>query len=223
MRISHKYRFVFISKPRCGSTSIRRMLDPFSDIFGTPYFPYHYHTTAIELKNHFTDMGWKWDNYYVFTTVRNPWDMMVSYFSFFKPDINFLYNYETERDGLRYQRENLCSFNDWLNNGKLEHHLVMSDGELHKNVWLNGFSRINLEKTAYDYNGKNIVNNILKVEEIGKTLPDLFKMLGIYKQYTFKKINDSNHKNYRYYYNSMTKRIIEKEFESDIEYGKYLF
>jgi hypothetical protein len=199
------------------------MLDPFSDIFGTPFFPYHYHTTAIELKNHFKEKGWDWDKYFVFTTVRNPWDMMVSYFTFFKPDVNFIYNYESEREGLKYQKDNLCNFNDWILNGKLEHHLVLDDGQLKKDVWLNGFSRLNLEKTACDFDGNVIVNKILKVEEIDKTLIDLFKFLGIYKNFYPMKINDSKHENYRSYYNTHTMKKIEKEFAFDIEFGKYKF
>ena len=223
MRISHKFRFVFISKPRCGSTSIRRMLDPFSDIFGTPFFRYHYHTTAYELKLHFKKMGWNWDEYFIFTTIRNPWDMMVSYYTFFKPDVNFIYNYEKERSGIKYQENNLSSFENWVLHGMLKHHLLIENGKYYKKKKKKGFRRISLKETAFDISNKMIVKKVLKIENINQTLPSIFKMLGINSNFRLLKINSSKHENYRKYYSSETKKRVEKDFEVDIEVGKYLF
>ncbi|WP_367268204.1 sulfotransferase family 2 domain-containing protein [uncultured Thiohalocapsa sp.] len=78
MRISHQHRFVFLSNPQSGSTSIRIALDPYSDIKSSTEFPYHHHTNARRLKEHFLKQGWDWNSYFKFTTVRNPWDRMVA-------------------------------------------------------------------------------------------------------------------------------------------------
>ncbi|MDD4955629.1 MAG: sulfotransferase family 2 domain-containing protein [Candidatus Omnitrophica bacterium] len=87
MRISHKYKFIFFSNPRTGSESVRKALDPFSDIFSSVNDPvYNNHITPEELKNHFLKMGWDWDKYFKFCFVRNPWDRLVSIYYRFKPD-----------------------------------------------------------------------------------------------------------------------------------------
>jgi hypothetical protein len=33
-------------------------------------------------------MAWDWNNYFKFITVRNPWDMLVSFYHYGKPDEN---------------------------------------------------------------------------------------------------------------------------------------
>jgi len=99
MRISHKHKFIFLSKPKCASESIREKLNKFSDIKSEGKYPYHHHTTAFELRMHFNAMGWNWDEYFSFTTIRNPWDMIVSLYHYGKPDKNGLYFYEKNRLG----------------------------------------------------------------------------------------------------------------------------
>ena len=80
MRISHKHKFVFIAVPKTGSTSVRSVIDPYSDIASVndKNSPYKHHTTALNLKNHFESQDWEWNSYYKFSTVRNPWARRVS-------------------------------------------------------------------------------------------------------------------------------------------------
>ena len=80
MRISHKHKFVFISVPKTGSTSVRSIIDPYSDILSVndKNSPYKHHTTALNLKKHFESKGWDWSGYYKFSVVRNPWERRVS-------------------------------------------------------------------------------------------------------------------------------------------------
>jgi hypothetical protein len=80
MRISHKHKFVFIAVPKTGSTSVRSIIDPYSDIVSVNdrNSPYKHHTTALDLKKHFESEGWNWDDYYKFSVVRNPWERRVS-------------------------------------------------------------------------------------------------------------------------------------------------
>lgn len=223
MRISHKYKFVFISKPRCASTTIRKILDPFSDIQSTASTPYHHHSTALELKVHFDSMGWKWQDYFVFTTVRNPWNMMVSYYSYFRPDINGIYNFEQLRDSRTYQPDNPISFRNWILTGKTYHRLLFRDGIYLKNVWVDGFSKLTLANTVNDINGDSLVNRIVKVEEMETEIPLILTELCISSSLQLDRSNDSEHSAYQAYYDSVTKKIIEEQFISDIEFGKYRF
>ena len=52
MRISHKHKFIFIAVPKTGSTSVRSIIDPYSDITSVndKNSPYKHHTTALNLK-----------------------------------------------------------------------------------------------------------------------------------------------------------------------------
>ncbi len=223
MRISHKYKFVFISKPRCASTSIRNMLDPYSDIFSTSEAPYHHHSTALALKLHFDRMGWRWQDYFIFTTVRNPWDMIVSYYTRFQPDVNGIYNFEKERDGIAYQTKQIMPFKKWITRAKTHHRLIYLNGEFKKNIWVNGFSKITLANTINDIDGKSLVDEVLKVEDLDSTLPDTLKRLGFEPPPVNIHVNSSERTGYREYFDEVTRAIIEKEFASDIEFGKYNF
>jgi len=104
MRISHRHRFVFFSSPKTGSESVRALLDPLSDIRDVPFaltrpdFPFYSHIRPIEMRAAFSRFGWKYDDYYRFVFVRNPWLRLVS-----------LYRYL-----LRSDLPQKPSFADWL-------------------------------------------------------------------------------------------------------------
>lgn len=86
MRISHRYRFVFLAYPRTASSSIRTMLDPYSDVSGVHLrktsadFPFHHHMTARELKAVFDRKSWHWAAYDRFCLVRSPFTRLPSLF-----------------------------------------------------------------------------------------------------------------------------------------------
>lgn len=224
MRISHKHRFIFISKPRCASTTVREILNPLSDIISKNVPPFHHHATALELKTFFKETGWLWSEYYVFTTVRNPWDMMVSYYEKFQPDINGIYNYEKERFGIKYHPNNLISFEDWILKGHTYHRLKVENRALIKNVWTKGFSKLTLANTINDEKNKSLVNRIIKTEDLESGLNDVFNEIGLReKPDGLKRLNSTTRKYYRSYYNDLTREKIEKEFVSDIKYGSYTF
>jgi len=76
VRLSHKYKFIFIAIPKTGSSSIRYALNDYSDIRSKndPNSPYAHHVPASKLKEH---IGC-WEEYFKFAFVRNPWDLVVS-------------------------------------------------------------------------------------------------------------------------------------------------
>lgn len=82
MRISIRRRFVFLSNPRCGSQSIRAMLDPHADIFSTAEKPFHHHANAQTVRRALRRLGFDWNEFYSFTTIRNPWKRAVSFWQY---------------------------------------------------------------------------------------------------------------------------------------------
>lgn len=150
--------------------------------------------------------------------------MMVSYYHFFKPDINGIYNFERERNNLNYQADQLMTFKDWILNGSTYHRITLINGKIIKSQWVKGFSKLTLNNTINDINGRSIVNKIIKAEEIDNELPPLMeKLVGIQIASPLVKTNPSIDFNYRDFYDNETRKIIEKWFQSDIQYGKYKF
>lgn len=79
MIISHKYKYLFIEIPLTGSWAIRHELCAYYD--GQPIL--HKHASYPEFRKIATDEGKK---YFVFATVRNPLDAIVSNFFKYKTD-----------------------------------------------------------------------------------------------------------------------------------------
>ncbi len=104
MRVLFSKRLVFISKPRCGSTSIRRHLEPhISEKSGdfavdcantVPHF--HPHDTAPYVQVKLAELYPQHPELTYFMTIRNPVDMLWSYYRFFKSDANCQYNYHPD-------------------------------------------------------------------------------------------------------------------------------
>lgn len=85
MRISHRHRFVFFANPKAGSSTVRRLLDPYTDVHPVRNFrertaanPFYPHMRPEEARPLFHDFGWDFDGYTKFTLVRNPWARLVS-------------------------------------------------------------------------------------------------------------------------------------------------
>jgi hypothetical protein len=72
--------------------------------------------------------------------------------------------------------------------------------------------------------GVNIdLNQILRFENLNEDIKLLAKNIDVV-DYTFEKINASDRdSDYKFYYNKNTKSIIEKNYEKDIDYFKYVF
>ena len=81
MRISHKHKFIFFAPPKTASSSVRKSLNPFSDIRSCGVDEedeFYYHVKPTKLKIYFKNQNWNWKNYYKFAFVRNPWSRLVS-------------------------------------------------------------------------------------------------------------------------------------------------
>ena len=90
MRLSHQHKFVYISIHKTASETVRSMLDPYSDMqsCGDKQTICYHHIPAKKMKYYFDEryhkadkQNWDWNNWFKFTTVRNPWDRKLSTFS----------------------------------------------------------------------------------------------------------------------------------------------
>jgi hypothetical protein len=157
MRVSHKYKFIFLSNPQSGSSSIRAALNPYSDIISSKEPPYQHHINAIRLKAQFQEMGWDWDKYLKFTTIRNPWSRMVG---------RYHYGLKNPSSVWHLPAKNARIFGEFIN-----HREVLRVSRSHT-----------IDKFAFGENGEPLLNHILKLEDINTELPKILKKLGIYEK-----------------------------------------
>lgn len=201
MRISHKFKFIFISKPRCASESIRKALDAYSDISsnGDPSSPFYHHTTLSRMRALFREKGWDFDGYFKFTTLRNPWDMIVSLYFYARTDRNGI---EFWQRSPGYQPDQPMPFKQWLLTGKP-----------------GGF--YTLKNFAFDQDGTNLADDVIRVETMEKDLPYVENKLGF--KLAVRMSNKTKHRHYAEYYDEESVEIVRNRFAHDIEFGHYEF
>jgi hypothetical protein len=209
MRISHKHKFVFISKNKCASSSIRRLLDPYSDIVSSQRYPYYHHTPASKLKMHFESMGWDWGGYFTFTTLRNPFTMLKSLYNFGLPDTDGLYYWDRHWDDISndiYKPErfdvppNLISFCEWIMTYDL--------------------SKFTLDYFVKGDDGSILMDYILPIENMSVGLAHISHKLRL----PLMEVHIVNNKLYQFtefkFSKDMARRIVDV-FSSDMEAGNY--
>jgi len=204
MRISHKHKFIFFSNPKTASESIRAALDPYSDIFSAVDAPiYRNHVTPHELKIHFIQKGWAWNTYFKFCFVRNPWDRLVSYYHYFKPDKN--YNLVWIRGPWHYK--NALPFDKFVES--LRDHTYF--GLLQSKYFLGE-------------NNDKLIDYVGKYENIMDDFSAVCAKLNIEASLPLKNKNIKRMA-YQVYYSAKTRKIVEEIFHKEIglfnyKYGK---
>jgi hypothetical protein len=78
MIVSHKHKFIYVKSFKTASSSIERMLAP--HLGEEDEFALDIHDTPTQVKKKVGDEVW--NSYFKFTSVRNPWDAMVSLYFF---------------------------------------------------------------------------------------------------------------------------------------------
>ncbi len=152
MRISHRYKFMFFSNPKTGSGGMRAFLNPVSDIrdvqFGevTPINPFYSHIRPIEARAEFQKRGWKFEDYYRFTAVRNPWTKLVSLY------------YMIRRSEPAFAQ----SFPEWLKNSRVDGE---GGGGPDRHRWRK-YGTYTLANFAGDAGGALLVDEVFRLEDI---------------------------------------------------------
>jgi len=100
MRVSHKFKYIFVSIPKTASTAIRESLNDYCDVSSDSY-PTHPgavnakynknfdknflpHLKLFEIQEKFEERNWNYNDYTKFTVIRNPWDREVSHYTYKK-------------------------------------------------------------------------------------------------------------------------------------------
>lgn len=191
MRVLQSKKIVAISKPRCGSTSMRRMLDPFLDLEAGDISvnvagerpPFHPHITAPYLEKLLKERGFDLEGYDYITTVRHPVQMLESYYKFFQPDAKSRYKFEDKWTGFGD-----LDFETWVMTGRLA---MNSAWMAMAPDWVSqkDLSPLSFEARGLDRSGRNLIDHVFRLEEPEKLQAWIEEKVGA--KVTIKHVNKS--------------------------------
>ena len=197
MRISHSHRFIFFAVPRTGSTTVRKVLDDYSDVKSihisetTEANPFYHHISPRETIKIFESRGWDWKAYKKFCFVRNPFDRAVSLF----------------HHRLKMRRKQT----GWMHRVKQKAKLFLHRRRMFAafvNSHMRDWGRLEEPVTSFitDSDGNCLVDDVLRFEEMRSELPAYLNKLGIeISPEIIPHKNKSKRKSNYKYYNGETK------------------
>lgn len=199
MIISPKYKFIFLSTMKTGSTSVNEILskieDPEKEVYdfdeNDPMLPKNYDRKFYKHSSCFDLQEDKYRNYLKFAFVRNPWDRVLSWFFFYK-ESNVMKKLSTKNE----------TFDDFILN------------ESNNFRWAGDTQSQSNFTNCCDFTGRfeNIQNdfNLIcdKINISRRKLPHQ---------------NKTKHRHYTKYYNEETRKVVAEKLVEDIEYFGYKF
>ena len=218
--INHKDKFIFVKLSKSASSTITNTLKNF-------YFDRDFEKTG---HHHILDLlNNENQSYFKFTTVRNPYDRLVSRY-FYAKSMPWRHN-EGERIS-RDQFTNL-SFREFVLGGA--EHTPMKTDWLDVDIDGNVNSRPHLKKLLdrvgffdnqiewiQSCNGKVLIDSVMKVENLQENFNSVCDKIGIPHQ-KLSRTNKTKHKHYTEYYDDETREIVAEKYAKDIEYFGYEF
>lgn len=78
MRISHSKKFAFMAIPQTGSTTVRFLLNKYSQVFSDESWTLRHHQPEPQLRSLLSSLGVGDADYFLFATVRNPYARLYS-------------------------------------------------------------------------------------------------------------------------------------------------
>jgi hypothetical protein len=173
-------KLVAISKPRCGSTSVRRMLDRFVDpakgdiaVDRAGTVPgLHPHITAPALRQVLAERGVDLAGVTFIVTIRHPVHLLWSYYKHFRPDAESRYSFSDHWAGSIGM-----SFEDWILRGRL---YTNPEWAALAPAWISArdLSTLSLEYRAMTRDGALAVDKVFELERLDDMAAWLAGYLG---------------------------------------------
>ncbi|MCF8069993.1 MAG: sulfotransferase family protein [Desulfobacterales bacterium] len=230
MRFSHKYKFIFFANPKSGSTTVRQLLNPYSDISTlaknevTPENPFHAHMRPEEAKIEFEKKGWDYDAYFKFTTVRNPWARLVSlYEMIYTPTVRRKDRSVATKLKHKFDYLTRPTFKKWLFKVK-PNGFGAGDKRRPRAMWrIHGsYSILAFIK---DKDDNILVDEVVKLEELSSRLPLVFEKINLpdREKLLITKKNTGNYRSYVEYYDDESIEYVLQNYKYDIDEFNYHF
>jgi hypothetical protein len=216
MLVSYTHSFIFFHVAKVGGISIRHALEPYTQeperfkikrppqIINDKPNPLHaiwksalIHATVAQTQS---ALPQEFDKFHKFAFVRNPWDWQVSMYHFLLQ----------QKSNKNYDK--ICQFGSFKN--------YMEWVVLEEKPFPKGATK--LQKTMLiGKEGTIAIDEIGRFETFSEDFNKIMAKFGIHA--TLPKLNNSKHKLYQDYYDSYTKKLVEKYFAEDIDLFKYTF
>jgi len=215
--IDHHRKFIFLHIPKCGGTSIEKVILSHYNINNdwTKEYPLeelpmkvraefnigfnHQHFLLNEILNEYP----KCLNYFKFAFIRNPFSRIVS-------EYNYILSYSKNLENLSF-RDFILNLENYLNIfAYVYHDLSLCDYLLNKEGELVVDFVGRLENFQEDFN--EVCSNL--------EMPNL---LLPHTNVSKKSRHNASKKNYTEYYDNETREIVARKFAKDIEYSGYEF
>lgn len=203
--LSDTKKFLFIHIPKTAGRSIQHVLQPYgvTDYFGYSRGLEKYIQARRQFPPHLSYIGAAnlltvdLSCFYKFTFVRNPWDRYVSMYEYFRKDTKHA----------MHLRCMTCSFDDFI------------EDVIARRATFDTKSQI---EYVVPPAGMEPVNFIGKVENIENDFSIVCRTLDI-ECAVLPKLNSTDHKHYKSYYDDSLKRKVEVFCRPDIEMFGYTF
>lgn len=199
MNISDKYRCIFIHIPKAAGTSVKQALQ----LPGQGHPPWVYFASNYPRR---------WQQYLKFTIVRNPWDRVVSAYSYAKMANSYWHNPETfphpDHEVLKGSNFTQCC-----------EMLLRHRDQLRHESWHPQYAWLLARQGDKEVLA---VDRILRFETLDSDFLDLCKTLNV-KANKLSEINPSKRSHYTDYYDDHTRSIIAEVYAKDIALFGYEF
>ena len=206
MLVSEQYEATFIHIPKTGGTSLASALLSQGEAFNRLPERIERHKNYVKNSLEWTikhsrmhDVDQRYQNVFCFAFVRNPWDLMVSSFSWWTQKPKQLqtrkdYGYDIKAKGFKALiKSNSSCLNECYHN---------NEGQL------------------YRLNDK--IDFIGRYENLQQDFNTICDKIRIPRQ-ALPHINKSKHKHYTEYYDDETRETVAEKYAKDIEYFDYKF
>lgn len=199
INISDTNRCIFIHIPRTAGTSIKEALD----------LPGRGHPTWQYFHDNYPD---KWKAYTKFAVVRNPWDRVVSAFTYAKMWKSYWHN---TRMGPHpdYSVLHDKTFHECCEMLKDRRDLLKHEAWFPQYLWIAG---------VHNNSVFMVVDHILRYENLEDDFSLLCERLD-WGDIRLPKVNQSAREDYRTYYSEDTMNIVRDLYATDIDLFKYVF
>lgn len=191
--ISHNKKFVFLHLPKTAGTSINSTLSNYATY--SKSIAYSKHSSLNDIRNEIGDS--KFDEYFKFTIVRNPWDRILSLYFWgiqIKPGKSIQSNWHKD------------SFDRWIKTTFINDRLY--------NIWPNQIDLMTIDdKPQIDFVGR--------FENLQSDWRFICEKLEIKDELQF--LYSTKHKPFYEYYDNEAIAIVKKYYEKDIKEFGYEF
>lgn len=230
MIISTEHKIAYLSNSKCASTTIRKhflqvqneelVKEVQSYALDNPHMPYHKISHYL-LEEHDIDIS----NFFLFSTIRNPWERIVSLYNYCKPDKNGV-PFWSAKFGVPREEGTSCTFEEFIFSNLNTNHNKTAGSFRHacKNVqdmFGDNYKKFKLYKCE-ELDINEIMNDMDNPEVDSKVGRKSLEIVDS-NDWTLTKEKRNSEENYREYYNDKIKDIIADHYKLDIEIGEYEF